>query len=85
MYHFIDFTPRLFSRNTSENADVIDYLEYYSTPRTYKKIPEKKAGNPHFRFYDVTSGHVNRSHDLRSRHIRLPCRLCRMVHFVLLL
>jgi hypothetical protein len=29
--------PRLFSRNTSENADVIENtLEYYATPRTIK-------------------------------------------------
>ena len=70
MYHFIDFTPRLFSRNTSENADMIDYLEYYTTPPTYKKIPEKRAGTPtsgfmtsllvtltvHMTFGHVTSG-----------------------------
>jgi hypothetical protein len=40
--------------------------QHNEKPRKYPKAPEKWDGNPHFRFYDVTSGDVNQFHSFDS-------------------
>ena len=59
MYHFIHLTLRLFS----ENADVVDNTlgVLHNIAKNLENIrthPEKRAGNPHFQSYYVTSGHI---------------------------
>jgi hypothetical protein len=42
MYHFIHLTLRIFSRYTSENADVIENTPWSTTQHSlYPKTPEK--------------------------------------------
>jgi hypothetical protein len=54
MYHFIHLTLRLFSRNTTENADVIENTlgVLHNTSNKSEHIPR---GIIHFRSNDVTS------------------------------
>ena len=54
MYHFIHLTLRLFSRNTSENADVIENT-LGVLHNTSNKSEHTPRGIIHFRSYDVTS------------------------------
>ena len=69
LYHFIHFTVRLFSRNTS--ADVIEstlgVLHNSEKPKISKNT-RKKGGKHNFRFYDVTSGDAN-GHVTSNSHV----------------
>jgi hypothetical protein len=68
MDHFIHLILRLFSRNTSENADVIEStlgvlhnIVHSQKPRKYPKTSEERTGTPtscHVTFGHVTSGHA---------------------------